>query len=86
LADILFISALVIMCAGLLLGLIRLLKGPTVADRTVAVDVMTIISVSIMCVAAFLFDRIVYIDTALMYGLISFIGVITVARYLERGL
>lgn len=85
-AETLFIIALIIMCAGLLISLFRLIKGPTVADRTVAVDVMTIISVSIMCIASLLYDRIIYIDTAFVYGLISFIGVVTVARYMERGL
>ena len=85
-AEILFTIALVLMCGGLFLGLLRLIMGPTVADRTVALDVMTIISMSIMCLAAVFFKRIIYIDTAFVYGLISFIGVITIARYMERGL
>ncbi len=85
-AEILFTVALILMCGGLIMGLIRLLMGPTAADRTVALDVMTIISMSIMCLAAVFFKRIIYIDTAFVYGLISFIGVITIARYLERGL
>lgn len=71
---------------SLILSLFRLIKGPTNADRTVALDVMTIVSIAIICMAAFLFNRIIYLDTALVYGLVSFIGVVTVARYMEGGL
>ena len=85
-AEHLYTAALIIACASFIPAFIRLLAGPTPADRTVAVDVMTIIAVSVMCMAAMFFDRIVYIDTAFVYGLISFVGVIAVARYLERGL
>jgi multicomponent Na+:H+ antiporter subunit F len=70
----------------MLLALIRLAKGPTPADRVVALDVMTIISISLIVFVSSLAHRIIYIDVALVYALISFIGVVAVARYLERGL
>lgn len=63
-----------------------MLKGPTAADRVVALDVMTIISISLIVFIAALLKRIIYIDVALVYALMSFIGVIAIARYLERGL
>ena len=85
-AEYFYITALIITCAAFIPTFVRLLAGPTPADRTVAVDVMTITAVSVMCLAAMFSGRIVYIDTALVYGLISFIGVVAVARYLERGL
>jgi len=86
LAELLQSITVVFLCAAILLSLIRLLSGPTSADRVVALDVMTIISISLITVIASFLERSVYVDAAIVYGLISFIGVITVARYLERGL
>ncbi len=66
--------------------LFRLFKGPTVADRIVALDAMTIISISLIVLIAHFAQRIIYLDVAIVYGLVSFIGVVALARYLERGL
>ncbi|MBI9031320.1 cation:proton antiporter [bacterium] len=71
---------------SLLLTLFRLFKGPTVADRIVALDAMTIISISLIVLIAHIAQRIIYLDVAIVYGLVSFIGVVAFARYLERGL
>ena len=57
-----------------------------VADRVVSLDVMTIISISIIVYIGSLAGRIIYLDVAMVYALISFLGVVAVARYLERGL
>ena len=85
-ADLFYTIATVFVCLSLLPALVRLVFGPTAADRVVALDVMTVVSVALMCLIALFSARIIYIDAAFVYGLISFIGVITVARYLERGL
>lgn len=85
-ADILYnISAVIALIAIVLAGW-RMLKGPNVADRVVALDVMTIISISLIVYVALLAQRIIYLDVAMVYALISFIGVVAIARYLERGL
>lgn len=68
------------------LAFVRVLAGPSPADRTIGLDGMTIISISIIAFIAFVSDRLIYIDVALVYGLVSFLGVVAVARYLERGL
>ncbi|KQC06982.1 MAG: cation:proton antiporter [Candidatus Cloacimonas sp. SDB] len=71
--------------SGIVLSFIRLIKGPTIADRAVSLDVMTIIAISIIVYIAAITGRIIYLDVALVYGLISFLGVVAIARYLERG-
>ncbi|MBF0219255.1 MAG: cation:proton antiporter [Gammaproteobacteria bacterium] len=78
--------AAVLTACGFLLTLLRFVKGPSSADRVVAFDVLTIISISGIIFAALMADRIIYLDVALVYALLSFLGVIVVARYLERGL
>lgn len=73
--------------AGLafLLALYRFVVGPRAVDRVVAFDVLTIISVTGIVLAALAAGRVVYLDVALVYALLSFLGVIVAARYLEGG-
>ena len=84
-AESIYTAAAVIALLALLLAFYRLLQGPTIADRVVALDAMTIISLSIIVYIASMAGRLLYVDAALVYGLISFIGVVAVARYLEKG-
>ena len=72
--------------AAFLLALYRFLKGPSTADRVVAFDVLTIVSVTAIVLVALAAGRGIYLDVALVYALLSFLGVIVVARFLERGL
>jgi multicomponent Na+:H+ antiporter subunit F len=69
-----------------LLALYRFFKGPSAADRVVAFDVLTIIAITGIVLVALAEGRGIYLDVALVYALLSFLGVIVVARYLERGL
>ncbi len=85
-ASTLYNVAAILALAAMLIALVRMILGPTAADRVVALDVMTIISISLIVYIAALAQRIIYVDVALVYGLISFLGVVAIARYLERGL
>ena len=85
-ADVFFYAALGLAGAALVLAFVRFLLGPTLADRTVALDGMTVISLPVIAWMAAYSGRIIYLDVALVYGLISFVGVVAMARYLERGL
>jgi multicomponent Na+:H+ antiporter subunit F len=71
---------------ALLLALYRFIKGPSTADRVIAFDVMTIIGITSIGLVALVEQRGIYLDVALVYALLSFLGVIVIARYLERGL
>lgn len=77
--------AAVLAGTAFLMALYRFLKGPSAADRVVAFDVLTIIGITGIVLVAFLEGRGIYLDVALVYALLSFLGVIAVARYLERG-
>ncbi len=84
-SKILFASA-IIMLLAIMLSLYRFIKGPTAPDRLVAYDVMTVSSLALIALIAYLASRIIYLDVAIVYGLLSFLGVIIVSRYFERGL
>ena len=51
----------------------------------VAIDTLTVISLSLIALYAHLSGRFVYLDVALVYGLLSFLAVLAVARFLEKG-
>lgn len=75
-----------IMVVSLILTLYRFFKGYTVVDRVISFDVMTIISISLIALITYFSGREIYLDVALVYGLLSFLGVIIVAKYLEKSL
>jgi len=79
-------AAFYILMAAVLLSFVRFIKGPTCADRMVALDAMTIAGISVIVFIAVFANRAIYLDVAMVYGLLSFLGVIAVARYLEKGL
>ena len=85
-ADLIHNIAAIIALAGIALAFVRLILGPTIADRAVALDGMTIIAISLIVFIAYFTNRIIYLDVALVYGLISFVGIVAIARYMERGI
>ncbi|MEJ0078732.1 MAG: monovalent cation/H+ antiporter complex subunit F [Alphaproteobacteria bacterium] len=85
-ASIILLVAAALVLLGIAFAVIRLALGQTVIDRIAAVDMLTVISISIIALYAHVADRFIYLDVALVYGVLSFLGVMAVARYLERGL
>jgi multicomponent Na+:H+ antiporter subunit F len=86
LADFILLIAAVLIFFGIAFGVVRLIIGRTVVDRVAAVDMLTIISISLIALYAHISGRFIYLDVALVYGVLSFLSVLAVARYLERGL
>jgi len=85
-AEILVYVAATLVGVAFLAALYRFFKGPSPADRVVAFDTLTVIAVTGIVLVALAEGRGIYLDVALIYALLSFLGVIVVARYLERGL
>ena len=83
--EIILDLAFVLIFLGMVFGIIRLVIGPEIVDRVVAIDLLTIIAIAVIALLAHVADRFIYLDVALVYGLLSFLGVLAVARYLEKG-
>ena len=79
------ISAMLIFLS-IVCGIIRLVIGPDTVDRVVAIDLLTIVTIALIALLAHQAGRFIYLDVALVYGLLSFLGVLAVARYLEKGI
>ena len=72
--------------AAVVLCMLRALLGPSASDRLVGVDGMITITTALMVLLGLYLGRQIYIDVALVYAVLAFVGVIAVARYLEKGL
>lgn len=68
---------------GLLFAIIRLIKGPTLADRSVSLDTFNIIVIGVIALLSHLFENNLYLDIAIVYAILAFLETIVFARYLE---
>jgi len=66
---------------AILLSFIRFIKGPHLTDRVVAFDTMGIIAVSLLILLSVAKKDSIYLDVALVFALIGFIGTIVFARF-----
>ncbi|HEC96300.1 MAG TPA: cation:proton antiporter [Euryarchaeota archaeon] len=73
----------VLICIALILDFIRAILGPTGPDRIVAMDTMTTVTVGLLVLLAYYYGRAIYIDVAFVYAILSFVGILAIARYLE---
>lgn len=81
-----FIAVSIAELAIIGLLLIRLARGPSVADRIVALNTMsTQAAIAVLFFAAYA-ERSIYLDVALWMASFSYLGAFVWARYLERGL
>jgi multisubunit Na+/H+ antiporter MnhF subunit len=69
--------------AALLLGLLRLVIGPHSPDRIVAADTLSVISTAGLAGLAAYLQSPLYLDVALIYGVLAFVGVVAIARAIE---
>jgi multisubunit Na+/H+ antiporter MnhF subunit len=77
--------AIALLLTGLGLSTIRLFLGPTAADRVVAADTLAVITTAGLAGLAAWFDNPLYLDVALVYGTLAFVGTVAMARAIEGG-
>ncbi len=70
--------------AAAALTIVRLLRGPSLPDRAVALDLLAVIAIAVLAAFAVAVDQAVFIDLILAVGLIAFLGTVAFAAYLER--
>ncbi len=68
------------------LALYRASQGPTVFDRILAVNMFGTKTVLLICVVSFLIERPDFLDLALLYSLMNFIGMVAVLRFSKYGM
>jgi multicomponent Na+:H+ antiporter subunit F len=69
---------------ALLLAFARLARGPSLPDRVIALDLIAILAAAMTAVYAVMTGESVFLDVAIVVALISFLGTVAFARYLEK--
>lgn len=78
--------ALLVLAAAFLATVWRVIKGPTLADRVVALDMLTGIAIGFIALIAIRTGFTLYIDIAIALGLVGFLATVAFARFiLSRG-
>jgi multicomponent Na+:H+ antiporter subunit F len=76
--------AMVILLVSMILVLWRLVKGPTAADRVIAMDLLSVLVVTFLVSLAIHTRETSYLDVAIAYACIAFLGTIALARFIQR--
>ncbi|MCK0169089.1 cation:proton antiporter [Jannaschia sp. S6380] len=77
-------AALVLVMLGVILAMIRLIKGPSLPDRVVALDTMTVLIVTFCGLFAIDTGQTAFLDVAVVLALIGFLATVALARFVER--
>ena len=82
--DQFFLYSAVVLTIIIAVPLIRVVKGPSLFDRILATNAIATKTIVLIALIGFLFDRIdMFIDITLAYAILGFIGVLTIAKFLE---
>lgn len=79
-----YTTVLPLLSLALLLAVIRMVFGPSLPDRVVALETVAVVSVGMIVVYAVAIDEPVLVDVASVWAIISFVSVIAFAHYIER--
>jgi multicomponent Na+:H+ antiporter subunit F len=75
---------LTVVCLAVLMALatVRLVLGPTAPDRAIAVDTVNTLTIAAMILFGVIFKEIIFVDVAIVYGLLSFVSTLYIAKYI----
>jgi multicomponent Na+:H+ antiporter subunit F len=76
--------ALVVLLVSIFLALARLIRGPDAADRIVALDLVSVLIVAFLAAYSIYSGETSFLDVAIGYALIAFLGTVALARFLMR--
>lgn len=82
--EYLYLVILPILSVSSLLVFVRFIVGPGISDRVVALDLLITIGIGIMAIYAIVSDKSSFLDIAMIFALIAFLGTIAFSYYLEK--
>jgi multicomponent Na+:H+ antiporter subunit F len=74
----------ILVMLGVAFAFVRLILGPSLPDRVVALDMMTVLIVSFCGLYAILSDDTAFVDVAIVLALVGFLATVALARFVER--
>ena len=82
--DVASLVALAMLLVSMMLVLWRLARGPTAADRVIALDLLSMLVVAFLVAVSIHARETSYLDVAIAYACIAFLGTVALARYIMR--
>jgi len=82
--NITFTVVMPVLVIAVVLAFVRLVLGPSLPDRVVALDLMTTLGMGVIATYAIVNDDPIFLDVAIVLALVSFLGTIAFAYYVER--
>jgi multicomponent Na+:H+ antiporter subunit F len=76
--------ALPLLALAILLAFVRLVRGPSLPDRVVALDLLATLGIGIVVVYAINQDQPAFLDVAVILALVAFLGTVAFAFYIEK--
>jgi len=77
------VGILILLIGASLLCSVRGVLGPTAPDRVVAFDAITSLMVAVLVILGVVYEAGFYLDVALVYAMLAFLGTLAIAKYLE---
>jgi len=77
--------AMFLLSISLIIALYRIIKGPTIHDRILALDSIAYIIIGIVAILSIHLNSHAYLETILLIGILAFLSTIALSRYMERG-
>ncbi len=82
--DYLYFVILPVLAVSVVLVCVRFLKGPSIVDKVIALDLLITIGIAIITVYSIVTSQSTFLDIAMILALIAFLGTIAFAYYLEK--
>ena len=77
-------AAFVLIMLATTLAVVRLARGPSLPDRVVALDLITVLAVAFCALFAIASDNAAFLDVAIALALVAFLATVALARFAER--
>ena len=77
--------ALIAIAAAMLMNLYRLLVGPDMPTRVLALDTLVINAIALVVLAGILYDTAIYFEAALLFAMVGFLTTVAYCKYMLRG-
>ena len=78
-------AALVLFMLAIGLSLYRVIKGPSLPDRAIALDTIGVNLISAIAIVSIVLNTKAFLEAILILGILAFIGTIAFSKYIERG-
>ena len=82
--DFLLFTILPVMSVAAVFVLLRLIRGPSLSDRVIALDLLAILTIGFSAVYSVASDQPAFLDVAVIIALVTFLGTVAFAYYLQK--